>query len=191
MVVLFAESGFVVGLFLPGTGTVLALGLLAGSGVVQVWLAAVCASAATALGCQHSFHRGRRGGLVRRELVKRVGEERLTRVESSLEGRAEVTVAVSQCFAAVRTLVPRLAARTGMTRLRFTLCNLPVAIAWATTLVLLGALSGDAYELVETVAGLAGLPVLAVAAAIALAVWWVRRRARATAPDGDEVSSRG
>ncbi|KAA5833482.1 VTT domain-containing protein [Saccharopolyspora hirsuta] len=176
--VLFAESGLVVGVFLPGTGTVLALGLLAGQGVVEVWLAAVCASAATALGCQHSFYRGRRGGLLRRELVKRFGEERLTRLESSLDGRAEVTVAVSQCFAAVRTLVPRLAARTDMTHLRFTLCNLPVAITWATTLVLLGAWSGDAYERVETLAGLAGLPVLAVAAAVALGIWWLRRRNR-------------
>ncbi|MER7014387.1 DedA family protein [Saccharopolyspora sp. NPDC000359] len=178
VVVLFLESGMVVGLFLPGTGTVLALGLLAGQGVVEVWLAAVCASAATALGCQHSFYRGRRNGLVRRELVKRLGEARLVRLESALDGRTEVTVAVSQCFAAVRTLVPRLAARTGMTRLRFTLCNLPVATAWATTLVLLGAWSGEAYDSVESIAGLAGLPVLAVAAAVALWIWWLRRRNR-------------
>ncbi|MER7080690.1 membrane-associated protein [Saccharopolyspora kobensis] len=178
MAVLFAESGLLIGVFLPGTGTVLAIGLLAGSGVVEVWLAAACASAATALGCQHSFYRGRRGGLLRREVVKRLGEQRMALLESSLDGRAEVTVAVSQCFAAVRTLVPRLAARTEMSQLRFTLCNLPVAIAWATTLVLLGAWSGEAYDRVETIAGLAGLPVLLLAAAVAVTIWWLRRRNR-------------
>ncbi|RKT85140.1 membrane-associated protein [Saccharopolyspora antimicrobica] len=178
MAVLFAESGLLIGVFLPGTGTVLAIGLLAGGGVVEVWLAAVCASTATALGCQHSFYRGRRGGLLRREMVKRLGEQRVARLESSLDGRAEVTVAVSQCFAAVRTLVPRLAARTEMSHLRFTLCNLPVAIAWATTLVLLGAWSGDAYDRVETIAGLAGLPVLLLAAAVAVTIWWLRRKNR-------------
>ncbi|MER5390122.1 VTT domain-containing protein [Saccharopolyspora sp. NPDC002686] len=181
VLVLFAESGLVIGVFLPGTGTVLALGWLAGQGVAPVWLAAVCAASATALGCQHGFYRGRRGSLLRRELVKRLGEQRFERLVSALDSRAEVTVSVSQCFAAVRTLVPRLAARTRMTHLRFTLCNLPVAITWATTLVLLGAWSGDAYERVEAIAGLAGLPVVGIAAAVALTVWWLRRRSRLSA----------
>ncbi|MGW1676863.1 DedA family protein [Saccharopolyspora sp. NPDC002376] len=176
--VLFAESGLLIGVFLPGTGTVLALGWLAGQGVVSVWLAAVCAASATALGCQHGFYRGRRGSLLRRELVKRLGEQRFERLVSVLDSRAEVTVSVSQCFAAVRTLVPRLAARTHMTHVRFTLCNLPVAITWATTLVLLGAWSGDAYDRVQAIAGLAGLPVLAVAAAVALTIWWLRCKSK-------------
>ncbi|MGP4015374.1 DedA family protein [Saccharopolyspora sp. 5N708] len=173
---LFAESGLLIGVFLPGSGTVLALGWLAGHGVVEVWVAAVGAFLATASGCQHGYFRGRHDGLLRRHLVKRLGEQRFARLESALDGRAEVTVVVSQCFAVVRTLVPRLAGRCEMTHLRFTICNVPVAAAWATTLVLLGAWSGAAYERVQTVVGLAGLPLLTIAALIALAVWWIRRK---------------
>ncbi|MCI2424301.1 hypothetical protein MOQ72_43605 [Saccharopolyspora sp. K220] len=173
---LFAESGLLIGVFLPGSGAVLAFGWLAGHGVVDVWVAAVSAFAATASGCQHGYFRGRRDGLLRRQLVQRLGEQRLARVESALDGRAEVTVAASQCFAVVRTLVPRLAGRAEMTHLRFTVCNVPVAAAWATTLVLLGAWSGAAYERVQTIVGFMGLPLLGIAALIVLAAWWIRRR---------------
>ncbi|MGI8308544.1 DedA family protein [Saccharopolyspora sp. ASAGF58] len=173
---LFAESGLLIGVFLPGSATVLALGWLAGHGVVEVWVAAISAFGATASGCQHGYYRGRRDGLLRRQLVKRFGEQRFARAESALDGRAKSTVAASQCFAVVRTLVPRIAGRTSMTHLRFTICNVPVAAAWATTLVLLGAWSGAAYEQVEAAAGLLGLPLLGIAALIVLAVWWLRRR---------------
>ncbi|GAA0525071.1 hypothetical protein GCM10011581_14990 [Saccharopolyspora subtropica] len=176
VVLLFAESGLLVGVFLPGSGTVLALGWLAGQGVVEVWVAAVSAFGATALGCQHGFLRGRSLGPVQRHLVRRVGEERLARLESAMDGRAAVAVSTSQCFAVVRTLVPRLAGHSGMSHLRFTACNAPAAAAWATTLVLLGAWSGAAYEQVQTVVGVAGMPLLAVAALVAFAVWRLRRR---------------
>ncbi|SDX45551.1 membrane-associated protein [Saccharopolyspora shandongensis] len=175
-VLLFAESGLLIGVFLPGSGTVLALGWLAGQGVVEVWLAAISAFGATALGCQHGYFRGRRDGLLRRQLVKRFGEQRFARAESALDGRAELTVAASQCFAVVRTLVPRLAGHAKVTHLRFTICNVPVAAAWATTLVLLGAWSGEAYEQVQSTVGLLGLPLLGIAAVLVLAVWWLRRR---------------
>lgn len=173
---LFAESGLLIGVFLPGAGTVLALGWLAGHDVVEVWTAAVSAFGATVVGSQHGYFRGRRDGLLRRRLVKRLGERRFGRVESALDGRAEATVAASQCFAVVRTLVPRLAGRAKMSHLRFTICNVPVAAGWATALVLLGAWSGAAYEQVEAVVGFMGLPLLAIAALIALAVWRLRRR---------------
>ncbi|MGW3471295.1 DedA family protein [Saccharopolyspora sp. NPDC000995] len=120
---LFAESGLVLGVFLPGSATVLALGWLAGHGVVEVWVAAISAFGATASGCQHGYFRGRRDGLLRRQLVKRFGEKRFARAESALDGRAKSTVAASQCFAVVRTLMPRLAGRNSMTHLRFTICN--------------------------------------------------------------------
>ncbi|SFS43417.1 DedA family protein [Saccharopolyspora flava] len=174
--VLFAESGLLIGVFLPGSGTVLALGWLAGHGALPVWAAALGASAATILGCQHGFYRGSHPGALNRRLVERVGETRMKRVESALDGRAGRTAAVSQCFAVVRTLVPRLAARSGMPHLRFTACNTPVGLLWGTGLTLLGAYSGDAYDHVRTAVGLLGVPLLALAALVLALLWWSRRR---------------
>lgn len=175
-VVLFAESGLLIGVFLPGSGTVLALGWLAGHGALPVWAAAVVASAATIAGCQHGFFRGSHPGALNRRLVDRVGERRLKRVESAMGGRAKPTTAISQCFAVVRTLVPRLAGRAGMPYLHFTACNTPVGALWATALTLLGAYSGEAYTRVHTAAGLLGFPLVAVAALIFALFWWSRRR---------------
>lgn len=173
-VVLFAESGLLIGVFLPGAGTVLALGWLAGQGVLPVWAAALVASLATIAGCQHGFLRGAHPGALNRRLVERVGEQRMKRVESALDGRAEPTAAISQCFAVVRTLVPRLAGRTGMSHLHFTACNTPVGVAWGSGLALLGAFSGEAYARVQVAAGLFGLPLLALAAAVLVLIWWTR-----------------
>ncbi|GAB3677011.1 DedA family protein [Saccharopolyspora tripterygii] len=175
-VVLFAESGLLIGVFLPGAGTVLALGWIAGQGALPVWSAALVASLATIAGCQHGFLRGAHPGALNRRLVDRVGEQRMQRVESALDGRAEPTAAISQCFAVVRTLVPRLAGRAGMSHPRFTACNAPVGAAWGTGLAVLGAFSGEAYARVQAAAGLFGLPLLALAAAVLALLWWTRRR---------------
>ncbi|MEB3368800.1 DedA family protein [Saccharopolyspora mangrovi] len=175
-VVLFAESGLLIGVFLPGSGTVLALGWLAGHGALPVWAAALVASAATIAGCQHGYFRGAHPGVLNRRLAERVGEARMKRVESALDGRAGRTTAICQCFAVVRTLVPRLAARSGMPHLHFTACNAPVGAVWGTGLALLGAYSGEAYERVQTATGLLGLPLVALAALVLGLVWWSRRR---------------
>ncbi|EQD82300.1 membrane-associated protein [Saccharopolyspora erythraea NRRL 2338] len=179
---LMAESGLLVGVFLPGSPLVLALGFLAGQGVVEVWAAIPTVAAASALGGQHGFLRGRRrGGPLEQRVTARLGERRARRLDAALEGRAEVAVAVAQCFGVVRTLVPRLAARSGLSHARFTACNVPMAVVWASALVLLGAWSGAAYERVESVVGLMGLPLVAAAAAIVLVVQLIRRRRAARA----------
>ncbi|RRO12914.1 hypothetical protein EIL87_24905 [Saccharopolyspora rhizosphaerae] len=186
-VVLFAESGLLIGVVLPGSGTVLALGWLAGNGALPVWAAALVASAATIAGCQHGYFRGAHPGALNRRLVERVGEARLARIESALDGRAGPTTALCQCFAVVRTLVPRLAARCGMRRLHFTACNTPVGICWGTGLTLLGAFSGDAYAQVQAAVGLLGLPLVALAAVVVGLVWWFRRRRSSTS----DIAGRG
>ncbi|GAA2809054.1 DedA family protein [Saccharopolyspora taberi] len=172
---MLVESGLLVGVFLPGSTTVLALGFLAGRGVVDVPLAAVVIGAVSALGCQYGYLRGRSSSWVR----ARVGEERMRRLESSLDSRGGAAVAVSQCVGVVRTLVPRLAAGAGVSHLRFTLCNVPVAFAWSSALVFLGAWSGAAYQRVETVVGFLGLPLLIAVGVAVLIVRWLRRRAAA------------
>jgi membrane-associated protein len=174
--VLFAESGLLIGVFLPGSGTVLALGWLAGQGALPVWAAALTASVATIAGCQHGFFRGAHPGALNRRLVDRVGEQRVKRIESAMDGRAKPTTAISQCFAVVRTLVPRLAGRSGMPHLHFTACNVPVGAFWGIGLTLLGAWSGEAYTRVHTAVGLLGLPLVALAAVVLGLVWWFRRR---------------
>jgi membrane-associated protein len=180
-VILLAESGLLVGVFLPGATLVLAVGFLVRHGVVDVGPAIVTGAVASALGCQVGYLRGRGPDRwLGRQVAARLGQDRVRRVLSSLDRRAELTIAVCQCFGVVRTLVPRLAGRAGVSRMRFAVFNVPMAFAWASALVLLGYLSGSAYEQVRALVGLAGLPVVA---SVLIIAWIVRRLRRARPAD--------
>ncbi|MCP2164082.1 DedA family protein [Goodfellowiella coeruleoviolacea] len=181
---LMAESGLLIGVVLPGASTVLTLGLFARLGVVPLFAAVVTAVLATTIGSHAGFVRGQRrgqsgrGGWVDRLVERRLGPDRQERLLSLLRRRARVAVAVGQCLGVVRTLVPRLAGRAGVPYPRFALCNVPAAVLWGGGLVVLGYLAGAAYQQVEDVVGLLGLPLLVVVAVAVLAWRLVRRRRR-------------
>ncbi|WP_243791609.1 DedA family protein [Saccharopolyspora gloriosae] len=200
VVVLAMESGSPVGLFLPGSPTLLALGLLSRQGLVGLWAAVLVAGAASAVGCQWGFLRARRLRLLdrdagsadlleppnrlERKLIQRAGTDRVRRLLAFLDRRAAPAVATGQFFSVVRTLMPRLAGRAGVSHRRFSFANVPVAFVWAALLVTLGRIAGAAYEQVSAAVGLAGPPVVLVAAVAAWIVFIVRRRiARAETPE--------
>ncbi|MFR9728679.1 DedA family protein [Saccharopolyspora sp. MS10] len=188
--VLAAESGSPLGLFLPGSPTLLALGVLSGEDVVSPWTAVLVAGSASALGAQWGFLRARRLRLLepgsaalleppsRRErgLIRRVGPERVRRLLAFLGRRAVPAVALGHVLSGARTVMPRLAGRAGVSHRRFTAANAPTAFAWVAVVVGLGQVAGAAYEQVETAVGLAGLPVVLLAGAVVAVVLLVRRR---------------
>lgn len=192
VVVLAMESGSPVGLFLPGSPTLLALGLLSRQGFVSLPAAVLVAGAASAVGSQWGFLRARRLRLLDREagsadlldppnrlerkLIQRAGTERVRRLLAFLDRRAAPAVAAGHFFSVVRTLMPRLAGRAGVSHRRFSFANVPVAFAWSAVLVTLGRIAGAAYEQVSAAVGLAGLPVVLVAAVAGWIVLVVRRR---------------
>ncbi|MCX2733159.1 VTT domain-containing protein [Saccharopolyspora sp. NFXS83] len=205
VVVLAMESGSPIGLFLPGSPTLLALGLLSRQGVTNPWAAVLVAGAASALGCQWGFLRARRLRLLDREagsadlldppnrlerkLIRRIGTERVRRLLTFLDRRAAATVVSGQFFSVVRTLMPRLAGRAGVSHRRFSFVNVPAAFVWAALLVTLGRIAGAAFDQVSSAVGLAGLPVVLVAAVVGSIVLVVRRRrSRADARPGAETS---
>ncbi len=173
---LMAESGLLIGVVLPGASTVLTLGLFARLGVVPLFAAVV--TAVLALSLITGRGQSGRGGWVDRLVERRLGPDRQERLLSLLRRRARVAVAVGQCLGVVRTLVPRLAGRAGVPYPRFALCNVPAAVLWGGGLVVLGYLAGAAYQQVEDVVGLLGLPLLVVVAVAVLAWRLVRRRRR-------------
>lgn len=206
VVVLAMESGSPIGLFLPGSPTLLALGLMSRQGVTSLWAAVLLAGAASAVGCQWGFLRARRLRLLDREagsvdlldppnrwergLIQRIGTERVRGLLMFLDRRAAPTVATGQFFSVVRTLMPRLAGRAGVSHRRFSLVNVPAAFAWAAVLVTLGRIAGAAFDQVSSAVGLAGLPVVLLAAVAGSIVLVVRRRrSRAEARPAAETSS--
>ncbi|MCA1188560.1 MULTISPECIES: DedA family protein [unclassified Saccharopolyspora] len=188
-VVLVLESGSPLGVLLPGSPMLLALGLLSRQGVVPLWVAVPVAGAASALGCQWAFLRARRLRLLdadadlleppgrwERGLIRRAGPERVRRSLSLLERRAVPAVAGAHFVSVLRTLMPRLAGRAGVAHLRFCAASVPAAFTWAAVVCVLGRVAGEAYGRVSAAVGVAGAPLVVLAALGAGAVLLVRRR---------------
>ncbi len=184
--VLVAESGLLIGLVLPGASLVIALGVLAGAGVVPVPVAAMTVTAATVVGgalghCRASRAGSRAplptGGRLGRLLPQRVRSlvDRSASPWADASARRPVrTAAVSQLVTGSRTLAPRIAARTGVPLTTMLRGTVPAALLWAWGLVAAGAAAGAAAPLLNGMVAVAGVPVV-------VAVTWLllRRRTRA------------
>jgi membrane-associated protein len=169
-VVLFAESGLVAGLALPGTTLMVALGVWAHVAGGVLAPAVVVAALATVAGAHHGWWRGRRRA--DRPVRRFAG-----RVESWFADRGSVArsalLGCGHWAAAARPIVPRLAGRAGMP---YAVAGPVLAVsgaAWAATLVLLGDQVG-AHVL--DVAGVAPVAALAVLVGALLVRSWRSRR---------------
>ncbi|WP_432491181.1 DedA family protein [Kineococcus gypseus] len=148
--VLFAETGLLVGFFLPGDSLLLTAGLLAatpaGSGA-HLPLGAVLAGAAAGalLGAQTGYLIGRRAGPA---LLERPGHPRrsagVQRARAVLQRYGyRRAVVLARFVPVVRTLMNPLAGTLGMPVAAFTVWQVVGGLVWSTGLVLLGHLLGS------------------------------------------------
>jgi len=178
-----AESAIVAGLVLPAATALIALGLLANAGTVQIGPALVVAVAAALLGGTAAFHSGRRRGprLRTARLGRWIGEKRWDRAERLFARHGGRAILLGQWIVGARTLVPRLAGMNGVRYRRFALWHTPAAIVWALWMVGASYLAGASYDLYVARAGHAGgaLVVLAViVTALVLIGRWIGRHPR-------------
>jgi membrane-associated protein len=183
-VLLFAESGLLIGVVMPAASLVLGLGVLAGAGSIPVPVAALVAATSTvagaAVGHLTATRYGARSlvpesGVLRRLLPARAASvaDRLSAPWVESVGRRPVrAAATAQFVAGGRTLAPRIAAGAGVPLTTMLRGTLPAALVWSSSLVTAGALASAALPFLRTALALAGVP-LVVAATLVL----VRRRA--------------
>lgn len=155
-IVLFAETGLLVGFFLPGDSLLFTAGLLCVPGVSgpvhlslpQVLLAA---AAGALLGAQTGFVIGRRGG---RALLSRSRNKRLhegaQRAEELLNryGHAKAVV-LARFIPVVRTVLNPLAGTLGVPAHTFTLWQTTGGLVWTVGLVLAGYALGSSVPNVD------------------------------------------
>ena len=137
----FLETGAFVGLLAPGEVAVIAGGVFAGQGNLQlvvllllVWLACVC-------GDSLSYWLGRRlgrGFLVTHGHKFLITEPRLRQVERFFERRGGITILIGRFIGFVRPLAPFVAGASKMSYSRFLPYDVIGCGLWATTFVLVG-----------------------------------------------------
>jgi membrane protein DedA with SNARE-associated domain len=155
-VMAYLETGAFVGLVAPGETVVIAGGVIAGQGEIQlvpliglVWICAI-------LGDSTSFFIGRRLGrsfLEKHGPRVKITHERLDQVDGYFERHGGKTILVGRFIGLVRAIAPFIAGSSGMPFRRFIPYSIVGTGLWATTFCVLGYIFWRSFDQVAHIAG--------------------------------------
>lgn len=139
-IIVFAETGLLVGFFLPGDSLLVAAGVFAGLGVLDLGVLWALLIPLAVLGDAVNYALGRRTGpaIFRREdgvLFRRAHVEKAQRFYARHGGK---TVVLARFLPIVRTFAPYVAGMAGMPYKSFALWNVVGAVAWVLSMTLTG-----------------------------------------------------
>jgi membrane protein DedA with SNARE-associated domain len=189
VLVLVGIEGF--GVPAPGQTILIAAGVYAGTGQLNLALVLVCGVAAAVCGDNIGYAIGHYGG---RPLVLRFGryvwltEERLATAERFFAKHGNIVVPVARFIDGLRQVNGVVAGMVGMPWWRFLAFNFIGALAWVCVWVIVGYLAGDHIDTIFSTFDRYEKYVLAAVALVVVALlarWLIRRRKenRATADE--------
>lgn len=138
--IVFAESGLLIGFFLPGDTLLFSAGLLASQGALSLpWLLVIVTLAAI-VGDNVGYSIGRRAGprIFKKEDGILFHKDHLQRAEKFYEKHGGKTVTIARFVPVVRTFAPVVAGAGKMPRKKFMAYNVVGAVAWVWSMALLG-----------------------------------------------------
>lgn len=143
--IVYAESGMMVGFFLPGDTLLLSAGILAASGQFPIELTIGVIALAAVLGDNTGYIIGKTAGkrLFRKEDGIIFRQEYVRRAEQFYEKHGAKTLLIAHYVPIVRSFAPLVAGIARMNRVQFFLYDLIGAVSWAVILTLLGYFFGS------------------------------------------------
>jgi membrane-associated protein len=146
--VVFAESGLLVGFFLPGDSLLFTTGLLIADGTYlhqPLWLMCLLVSVAAVLGDQVGYLFGRRFGpaLFRRPNSRVFKQQNLTRAREFFERYGARSIVLARFVPVVRTFTPIVAGASHMRYRKFLTYNVLGGTLWACGVTVLGYFLGQ------------------------------------------------
>ena len=147
MLVIFAETGLLVGFFLPGDSLLFTLGMFVGTGAVgvHIWVAAPLVWLAAIIGNQTGYAIGRKAGpaIFNRPDSRLFKKEYVDRTAAFFERHGGKAVTLAQFVPIVRTFTPVMAGVGKMHYRHFLLFNAIGATFWAFAITWLGYFLGS------------------------------------------------
>jgi len=143
--VVFAESGLLVGFFLPGDSLLFTVGIVAGAGKLPVATMIVMLTTASILGDGIGFYLGTTLGysLFKKSNSRIFRREYLERTHAFYEKHGGKTIIYAKFVPIIRTFAAFIAGVGKMQYSRFLAFNVFGAIGWVTSMILLGYLLGN------------------------------------------------
>lgn len=143
--IIFAESGLLIGFFLPGDSLLFTAGFLASQGYLNIWvllpLCFIAAVAGDAVGYSFGLRFGR--GLFNRPESLLFKKENLIRAELFFERHGGKAIVLARFLPVVRTFTPIVAGIGAMTYRHFAFYNVMGAVLWAIGVTLAGYFLGN------------------------------------------------
>ncbi len=151
--IIFAESGLLVGFFLPGDSLLFTAGLLTSTHVIKQPLALMCGLAfvAAVLGDQVGYQIGKRIGpeLFTRPKSKLFSPKHVVKAQEFFDKYGAKTIVMARFVPIVRTFTPVLAGVGAMKWRVFAIYNVVGGALWAIGVTLLGAALGKRFPWME------------------------------------------
>ncbi len=144
--IVFAETGLLVGFFLPGDSLLVTAGVFAAAGHLDLWLLLTAVTAAAILGDQVGYYIGYRTGpkIFRRPDSLLFKREHLRRAHRFYEKHGGKTIILARFMPIVRTFAPLVAGVGEMEYRRFVSFNVIGGFLWVWSMSLLGYSLGSA-----------------------------------------------
>jgi membrane-associated protein len=188
--IIFAETGLLIGFFLPGDSLLFTAGILAGQGKLDIVMLVIGCFVAAVVGDQVGFTIGQKAGprLFRKPDSRLFRQEYVDRTRHFFEKHGPRTIVIARFVPIVRTFAPTLAGVGEMPRRTFLRFNVVGAFIWTVGITLLGYALGDAIgDDIDTYL----LPLIAVVILVSLLpafIEWRRSKQHPSAGVSDEVA---
>jgi membrane-associated protein len=197
--IVFAESGLLVGFFLPGDSLLFIAGFLTsdagGNRLPPLPIVLLCVFVAAFIGDQVGYIFGKRVGpaLFRRPDSRFFRQEHLQKAEGFFERHGSKTIVLARFVPIVRTFAPIVAGAGSMHYRTFVVYNLVGALLWAIGVTLAGYYLGQ-IDVVKDNIEIALVAIVLVSVLPMLIEVWRHRRKRSRevpddAPIADEVTA--
>ncbi|MER0447403.1 VTT domain-containing protein [Streptomyces sp. Edi4] len=181
LIIVFAESGLLIGFFLPGDSLLFTTGLLVTTGKLDtpLWLVCVLVVLAAGLGDQAGFLFGRKVGpaLFRRPDSKLFKQENVEKAHEFFEKYGPKSLVLARFVPIVRTFTPIIAGVSGMNYRSFLTFNVIGGTLWGAGVTLLGAALGNVsfvHQHIELI-----LVAIVLVSVVPIAIEFLRARAKA------------
>lgn len=177
--IVFAETGLLVGFFLPGDSLLVTAGLLAAvEGTLNIYvligLLSAAAIAGDSVGYAIGYHAGPR--IFSREDSFFFHKDHLLRAQKFYEKYGPKTIVIARFVPIVRTFAPTVAGVGKMDYRKFLIYNIAGGVGWVVSMTLVGYLLGRSIPDVEKKIHWIVLIVIFLSLIPIIREWWISRR---------------
>lgn len=149
--IVFAETGLMIGFFLPGDSLLVTAGVFAAAGLLDLAALLGLVSLCAVVGDQLGYYIGQRTGpaLFKREDSLLFKRSHVLKAQAFYEKYGAKTIVIARFVPVVRTFAPVVAGVGKMEYRRFVTYNLAGGVLWVFSMVLTGYLLGNAVPNID------------------------------------------